>query len=119
MRPLRVFKTLKQRQSRTVELGPPTIYQAGEYENPLSLDCAWQGEIAFDHAGQFNALRFITKNVLAVNKAEQRTADWFNQYLIVPMAEPLEVQPGDRLEVDFSYWAGGPLASLQPRIRRP
>lgn len=103
-------------QPRTVKLGQPVVYQSGSYEEALSLDCSWQGEIAFDQAGQFNALRFITKNILAVDEAAQRTVDWFNQYLMVPIAQSLLVVPGDRAAIQFSYRAGDPINVLTPKV---
>ena len=103
-------------QPRTVELGQPVVYQPGAYDAALSLDCSWQGELAFEQAGQFNALRFITKNVLAVVEAEQRTVDWFNQYLVVPLEQPLAVKPGDRAAIRFAYRAGDPIAVLKPEV---
>jgi protein arginine N-methyltransferase 1 len=104
-------------QPRTLELGKPVVYQSGSYEEALALDCSWRGEIAFERSGQFNALRFITKNVLAVVETEQRTVDWFNQYLLVPIEPPLTVAAGDRAEVDFSYQAGDPIAALKPEVK--
>lgn len=67
--------------------------------------------------GSLNAVRFITKNLLAILPAEQRSVDWVMNYLIVPLASAIEVSAGDTVEVAFDYVFGGPLDSLQPTAR--
>lgn len=114
--PVPCFQDPLQTQARTVELGQPVIYHSGSYDGDFSLDCSWQGQLAFSQAGDFNAVRIITKNVLAVLEAEQRTLDWTNQYLLVPIEEPRRVVPGQRVRVSFSYQAGDPISQLQPEI---
>ncbi len=103
-------------QPRTRELGLPALFQLACYGESLPLDCHWQGELTVAQDGQLNALRFITKNVLAIVEEEQRTVDWFSQYLIMPLADPLSVTAGQRLAVAFSYTLGDPIASLQPSV---
>ena len=115
--PITCFQDPVVAQRRTVELGRPVVYQSGAYGGALSLDCSWQGELAIDQPGQLNAVRFITKNVLTVIEAEQRTVDWFNQYLIVPIMPPLPVESGSRAVISFSYQTGDPIAVLKPEVR--
>jgi len=103
-------------QPLTVELGNPALFQQACYENALPVDCAWQGEITITQDGQLNALRFITKNVLAIIEEEQRSVDWFSQYLIMPLSEPLTVMAGQQLAVSFSYTLGDPIAALKPSV---
>ena len=99
-------------QSKTFELAPSVIYQMQTYQDPLPQTCAWKGSIKIDCDGVLNALRFITKNVLAISLTEQKTIDWFSQYLVVPLAEPLIVATGEEIEVEFSYAAGGTFSAL-------
>ncbi len=106
-------------QPRTRELGAPVLYHAGSYEDVIALDCSWTGQLVMAQAGHFNALRIITKSVLAVLVQEQRTIDWTNQYLVVPLVQPTEVAPNELVTVGFRYQAGDPIAALQPRLIRP
>lgn len=99
-------------QNKTLELAPSAVYQMLTYQDPLPHTCAWRGNIRIDCDGVLNALRFITKNVLAISLAEQKTIDWFSQYLIVPLAEPLIVATGEEINVAFSYAAGAPFSAL-------
>lgn len=105
-------------QPDTRELGEPAIYQSLCYDGALPESCAWDDVITTHTAGRMNALRFITKNILAIQVAEQRTIDWINQYLILPLKNPLSVQAGDRIQVRFSYRPGDSFAALSPDVSR-
>ena len=67
--------------------------------------------------GTVNALRFITKNVLAVVLEQATTIDWLGGHLVLPLTEPVEVKAGDILQVSFHYFAGGSLRSLEKNMR--
>lgn len=112
--PTAFFQLPYSEQPRTMELATPAVYQLGCYSESLPADCSWQGEIALERSGRLNALRFITKNVIAVNEVAQRTIDWFSQYLIVPLIEPLEVETGQRVMISFAYRPGDRIAALRP-----
>lgn len=102
--------------TKTRELAPPTIYQMVPYQDELPLHCSWNGRVTLDQAGTLNALRFITKNVLAIVVEEQRTIDWFSQYLIVPLAHPLAVAAGEQIQISFSYEAGASFTDLTSSV---
>lgn len=103
-------------QPRTQVLGDPVLFHSASYAEDFSLDCTWSGNLHFHQTGQFNALRIITKNVLAVNEAEQRTVDWFSQYLVVPLEHPIDVHAGQTARVSFSYQSGDPVNALRPVV---
>jgi len=102
-------------QPRTSTLSLPLLYHSSSYEEDYSLDCSWTGQMCFVDAGEFNAIRFITKNILTVIPEEQRAVEWTSQYLVVPLEEPLKVELGQTATVSFSYRAGDPIESLRPR----
>lgn len=114
--PSAFFQNPAEAQPRSEELGKPTIYQMAIYEAPLPDDCNWQGEIAIEQDGTLNALRFITKNLVAIDEVGQRTVDWFGHYLVLPLPEPLAVKAGQRLAVAFDYRPGDPISALQPSV---
>ncbi|MDH4273738.1 MAG: hypothetical protein OEW08_01735, partial [Gammaproteobacteria bacterium] len=43
--------------------------------------------------------------------------DWYSQYLIVPLASPLQVAANTRVAVEFDYPAGGSLAAFAPLVQ--
>ena len=102
-------------QPRTLDLAAPALYQLGCYGDTLPKDCSWEGEITLTHSGEFNALRFITKNVIAIDEVARHTVDWFSQYLIVPLEKPLNVETGQKVAIHFDYRPGDRIAALTPR----
>jgi len=102
--------------NETLGMGDPWNYQMLMYNQDLPdqyrCDCA----IPINVSGAVNALRFITKNVVAILVPEKRTIDWFSQYMVVPIPEPLNVKTGDQIHVRFSYQSGDPIDSLTKSI---
>jgi predicted RNA methylase len=97
---------------KTQTLAAPEVFQMFSYEDEIPQTCAWDGELQIVTDGQLNALRVITKNILAIMLAEKRTADWFNQYLVVPLFEPIQVSAGDKIAVQFEYAGGSSFDAL-------
>jgi predicted RNA methylase len=104
-------------QPRTRELGHPVVYQTLEFADPIADAVRWTGTVTATQPGRLNALRFITKNLLAILPAERRSVDWLMNYLIVPLEAAIEVGPGDTVEIAFDYTFGGRLNSLTPTAR--
>lgn len=101
----------------TVELAQPAVYSLLDFNQPMDLAIGWQGDFVIERSGTVNAMRFITKNVLAVVMEKSATIDWLNRYLALPLNEPVLVAAGDVLHVQFQYRAGGSIQSLQASIR--
>lgn len=101
---------------RTRVLGEPVIYHQGHYSAEQNLDCSWDGVLVCDFAGELNALRFITKNVLTVVPNERSTVDWSNQYLVLPLDAPLHAARAQEVAVRFGYRAGDALRVLQDSL---
>jgi len=64
-----------------------------------------------------NALRFITKNILAVLQEQASTIDWLIDYLVLPLGQSVNAQTGDLLHISLSYRAGASLRSLEKNMR--
>jgi predicted RNA methylase len=105
-------------QPRTRELGVPRVFQTVAYSDELPDTIQWHGEVGVEHAGRLNALRFVTKHVVAIVAEERRTIDWFSSYLIVPLPAPLDVGAGETVSVSFGYRPGAHLAELAPLVHR-
>lgn len=104
-------------QRRTTELGEPVVYQSFLFEEALATKVDWSGTLAVTAPGSLNAVRFITKNLLAILPDEGRSIDWLMNYLVVPLEDELSVDAGDNVELSFSYEPGGRLDSLTPQAR--
>ena len=101
----------------TVELGQPAVYSVIDFSQPVDSVFAWEGAIMIEKGGLLNAMRFITKNVLAIVQEQSTTIDWLNHYMTLPLANPMQVEAGDMLHVAFQYRAGGSIPSLQASIQ--
>lgn len=101
----------------TVELAQPAVYSILDFTQPTDTQIAFQGAFQIEKAGTVNSLRFVTKNVLAVVPEQNSTIDWLNHYMSLPVQKPVQVRPGDVLQVSFAYRAGGSIPSLEASIR--
>lgn len=111
-----VFQNPVTQHPRTTGLGEPALYQIFTYDAELALQCEWHGQILAVRAGTLNALRFFTKNVLAILPDTRSTIDWHNAYLVMPLAHSQQVEAGDVIDIRFSYPVGAPLEALQPDV---
>ena len=101
----------------TVEMAAPSVYTILDFTQAVSEKISWQGAFQIERDGAVSALRFITKNILSVVIERGTTVDWLNNYLSLPLAEPITVKAGQQLYVSFAYRAGGSIPSLQASIK--
>ncbi len=103
--------------SGTTEIATPAVYSILDFNQLNDSRIHWNGTITVERSGRINALRFITKNVLAILPQQSSTIDWLNHYMVLPVAEPLDVHAGDDIAVNFQYRAGGSISSLQNTLQ--
>lgn len=103
--------------NNTQELAQPAVYAVIDFTQPNALSYAWQGNFVVERAGTVNAMRFVTKNILAVVQERGTTIDWLNHYMTLPLAQPVQVRAGDVLQVSFAYRAGGSIPSLEATLQ--
>lgn len=101
----------------TVEVAAPSVYSIIDFSQPNEMLIAWEGKFLVEKGGLVNAMRFVTKNVLAVVAERSTTIDWLNHYMTLPMPAPVKVDEGDVLQVSFQYRAGGSIPSLEGTLR--
>jgi protein arginine N-methyltransferase 1 len=92
------------------------VYSLLDFSQPTDTAIAWQGQFVIENSGKLNAMRFITKNILAVVPERSNTIDWLNHYMTLPLPVPMNVVAGDIIDVSFAYRAGGSIPSLQASI---
>jgi protein arginine N-methyltransferase 1 len=99
-------------QERSKSLGDPEVFQLLSYAEPFDQTCRCDEEIVIAEDGQLNALRLITKNILAIDMQSYSTVDWHTQYIIFPLSTPMLVSKGDHISIRFDYRGGAPLNAL-------
>ena len=115
--PIVQFQDLAYVHPGSVEMAQPAVYSVLDFSQDTAELIQWDGCFTMTQSGHVNALRFITKNILAVLMKQGTTIDWLNNYMVLPLAEPVEVRAGDTLRVSFHYRAGGSLPALQQAMR--
>lgn len=101
----------------TVQLGNPVVYSLLDFTQQVDPVIGFDGQFVIEQGGELNAIRFITKNILAVVQEQGSTIDWLNHYMSLPLAQPMRVAAGDIVDVSFRYRAGASIPSLQASIR--
>ena len=102
---------------RTTDLGDPVIYQQLKYDQQFGLTCDWSGSLSITADGTLNALRYATKNILALLPGhEPSSVFWHNQYLVQPLEKEISVRQGQNIAVHWEYNAGDPLSALCPIV---
>ncbi|MES2739644.1 MAG: methyltransferase domain-containing protein [Pseudomonadota bacterium] len=114
--PIVQFQENNVMQPGTVELAQPAVYSIIDFAQPTELTLGFDGQFQVERAGVVNALRFVTKNILAVVSERSTTIDWLNHYMSLPLATPVTAKAGDVLRVRFQYRAGGSIPSLQAAL---
>ncbi len=110
-----VFQDPYSADARALSLGDPVPYQQLLYETPYELACRFNGPVPITTDGKLNALRFITKNLLAI-KPDLTTVDWHNQFLIIPLDHEISVHAGQAAMLNFDYAPGDPLNAIHPVV---
>lgn len=115
--PIIQFQRAQIEQTGTMELASPQTYSILDLTQPTSREIAWNGTFQLKREGRVNSLRFITKNILAIDPARAATIDWLIDYLVLPIHEPVDARAGDELQVAFQYLAGASIRSLEKNIQ--
>ncbi len=102
--------------ARVVNLAAPALYSTFAYEDPYLTRFSVDHQIVIEAPGTLNSLRFITKNLLAIVGAEARSIDWDMMDLVIPIARPVRVLPGNVVRIQFTYDAGDSLLALAESI---
>ncbi|MFM9912078.1 MAG: methyltransferase domain-containing protein [Methylophilaceae bacterium] len=102
--------------SATTEMAPHEVYSVLDFIEPTSMDIAWEGNFVMNQDGTVNAIRIITKNILAITE-NSSTIDWLNHFLALPLTNPVKVNSGDTLRVSFKYRAGDTFTPLLNSLR--
>jgi len=115
--PVPLFHAASQEQPRTRGLGEMTIYASIFYDDKFATKFAWKGTLPIEEDGELNALRFVTQNAVAIDVAKQRSVNWPNQCLVLPIDQPMVVKKGQCVCVEFKYTAGDSIDDLARTLR--
>jgi predicted RNA methylase len=110
--PLPLFQDAASLHARSSECSAPQSYACIDYQTAFSERFEESLHFKIENASEINAVRFITKNFLAIFPPEQPSIDWHNQHLVLPLQQSIWVESGNSIEVRFVYDAGGSIEML-------
>ena len=110
--PIPVFQAPGDRE-RTHSLGSAVPYAIVQYSTFSDFALSFDGVVPIAARGTLNAVRIATNNALAVLEEEGRSINWQNQNLILPLAQPIEVEDQGTVQIRFAYEAGAEIADLE------
>jgi type I protein arginine methyltransferase len=115
--PVPVFQHPSLDNNSTPELGELVSYAQVFYGQPYTevFDCDLTLTIL--EPGELTALRFVTQSLLAEIAEPQSYRFWANQFLVLPIENPMPVNASDILRVRFKYAAGDPLEQLSETLQ--
>lgn len=115
--PVPLFQSPDASSFQTKELSNLERYGTILYDQPFCEGFQWNETIQISESGKLNALRFITQNLIAINSDGGSPMEWPNQFLVLPLAKPFDVQKGDLVRVQFHYTAGSSLDALAQSLK--
>ncbi len=110
--PIPMFQAAVLDQPRTLELATLTPYANIAYNELIPSNFHVRQEFVAARSGLFNAIRLATQNVITVDMGRQSAVTWPNQCLVLPVDEPIPVEAGQPLEVQFQYCPGDSIEQL-------
>ncbi len=110
--PVPLFQIPGDKTRKSNELSDPVVFQTAQYKDSLPNSISWNGTFKITEDGNLNSVRVILKNLLTAIPSENRGIFWHNQYLILPLYNPLSVRAGEEVELSFSYIMGCEIEDL-------
>ncbi|MDB5052703.1 MAG: hypothetical protein JWM44_753 [Bacilli bacterium] len=98
------------------DCGDPVVYKIVDYDTAQVEVIEAEVLCPIQQAVNVNALRFITKNVLALDNSTGHTIDWHSQHLVLPLHQVLQLQAGQTMRVRFRYRPGDLIETLASAI---
>lgn len=114
--PLPMFQAPAQTDPRTIELGEPVSYCNLFYDQPIPSVFNGSVRCQIKQSGVLNALRFLTQNLLTI-LPNQSYIPWSNHFMVLPLAQPIDVSTGQFLDVSFQYQAGGRIEEVSESMQ--
>jgi predicted RNA methylase len=98
-------------------LADPVFYSTVDYTADCPDEFAFDSEIVIQKDGYWNAVSFLTNNFLAFDLRHGQADQWLMNQLILPLAQPVNVSVGDRVNLQFAYRAGCSINALQESLK--
>ncbi|MGF2617926.1 methyltransferase domain-containing protein [Rossellomorea vietnamensis] len=115
--PVPLFQSPYTISPETQDVHNPEVYHIIDYDHAEVENYSCHASFSFQQEGEFNAFRFITKNLLASDPHGEDMVDWHNQYLILPTEKNILVKAGQTVSISFSYTPGDSIEVLSQSLK--
>jgi predicted RNA methylase len=111
--PIPIFQAPAAETVGTYELSSPFRYgeiiYSDEYAQQFSLD----RKIRAERSGTFNAIRLLTHNILSIDEHLGTYTSWANQFLVLPIEQPIQVSNDELVPLQLAYRSGDELDAFR------
>ncbi|MBC7960253.1 MAG: methyltransferase domain-containing protein [Vallitaleaceae bacterium] len=111
--PVPCFQSAYHKAVDCMELGDPAVYKIIDYDNAHEENYKSKVSLVINQDAELNALRFITKSLMAIDYKTGKTVDWHNQHLVLPLPHTYSVSAGQTISLSFAYRPGDSIDVLQ------
>jgi len=114
--PVPLFQSAYVDAADCVPRGVAVTYATLDYSECVRAALVVSARCVMTQAATINALRFVTRSVLAMDLSTGATVDWYNQNLILPLCEPLALDAGQCIDINFAYRPGDSIGTLSDSL---
>lgn len=123
--PIPIFQAPAATTAGTYELSSPFRYGEILYSDDYPQQFALDRKIRAEREGTFNAIRLLTHNILSIDDHMGTFVSWANQFLVLPVENPVAVSINEMVPIKFAYRSGDELdaftrglSATEPMTRR-
>jgi hypothetical protein len=70
-------------------------------------------KIRTERTGTFNAIRLLTQNILSIDEHMGTFISWANQFLVLPIDQPMQLASNEMVPIKFAYRSGDELEAFR------
>lgn len=110
--PIPIFQPPAAETTGTYEISSPYRYGEIIYSDPFPMQFSVDRKIRTERTGMFNALRLLTQNIFSIDEHMGTFVSWANQFLVLPIIQPMQLSANDMVPIKFAYRSGDELSTF-------
>lgn len=111
--PIPIFQPPATETAGTYELSSPFRYGEVIYSDDYPQQFSLERKIRAEREGTFNAIRLLTHNILSIDEHMGTYVSWANQFLVLPIEQPVSLSTNEMVPIKFAYRSGDELEAFR------
>jgi predicted RNA methylase len=111
--PIPIFQPPAANTAGTVELSSPFRYGEIVYSDDYPQQFSLDRKVRAEQPGIFNAIRLLTHNILSIDEHMGTLVSWANQFLVLPIEQPVVLSTNEMVPIKFAYRSGDELETFR------